>query len=329
MSIADNYVPVKELGNGSTTVFSGPWAVLNSSFIRVFLEDVTTGAQVLQALDSDYTLTFDDSGFEVDFSISSPPLSTKFVVISRVIAKTQTVPYKTSKGFQGAITEGSFDKVTAMIQDIDEGTSRAILLPIGSTSSTELPSPVALNIFGWNSDATAIVNYTLTDFPTDAEIVTTGLAEGDLLTWDATAGNWVNITGPTTFGYTLIQNATAADARADLDVPSTSEVRTPAVQSVVSSATVTPTSDNDLVNVTAQAEALDIANPTGTLVEGQALIIRIKDDGTSRAITYGTEYRALGVTLPTATIISKTLYLAMIWNDTDTKFDVTGVAQEA
>lgn len=100
-------------------------------------------------------------------------------------------------------------------------------------------------------------------------------------------------------------------------------------QTVASSATVTPTSANDLVIVTAQAEALAIANPSGTMTQGQALIMRIKDNGTARAISFGTNYRALGTTLPTTTVLSKTLYLAMVWNDTDTKFDVTGVAQEA
>lgn len=103
----------------------------------------------------------------------------------------------------------------------------------------------------------------------------------------------------------------------------------PRVQTVTSAATVTPTNLNDLVNITAQAEVLLIANPTGPMVEGQALIIRIKDDGTARAITYDTMYRAIGVTLPTTTVPGKTLYLAMIWNATDIKFDVTGVAQEA
>jgi hypothetical protein len=35
------------------------------------------------------------------------------------------------------------------------------------------------------------------------------------------------------------------------------------------------------------------------------------------------------VTLPTTTVISKTLYLGMIYNSTDTKWDVVAVAQEA
>lgn len=103
----------------------------------------------------------------------------------------------------------------------------------------------------------------------------------------------------------------------------------PNVQSVTSAATVTPTFSNDLVKITAQAAALALANPTGTAVPGWGLAIRIKDNGTARAISYGTQYRAIGVTLPTTTVISKTLYLACIWNADDTKFDVVAVAQEA
>jgi hypothetical protein len=101
------------------------------------------------------------------------------------------------------------------------------------------------------------------------------------------------------------------------------------VQSVTSAATVTPTSTNDLVKITAQAVGLTIANQTGTMTEGQALMIRIKDNGTAQTIAFGTNYRAIGVTLPTTTTISKTIYLGCIWNDTDTKFDILGVNIQA
>lgn len=103
----------------------------------------------------------------------------------------------------------------------------------------------------------------------------------------------------------------------------------PAVQSVTSSATVTATSSNDLVKITAQAAGLTLANPTGTFAEGQALIYRIKDNGTARSITFDTKFRALGVTLPTTTTISKTTYVGCIYNSTDDKFDVVASLTEA
>ena len=106
-------------------------------------------------------------------------------------------------------------------------------------------------------------------------------------------------------------------------------IRDPHVQSVTSSATVTATSTNDLVKITAQAAGLTLANPTGTFAEGQALIYRIKDNGTARSITFGAKFRALGVTLPTTTTISKTTYVGCIYNSTDDKFDVIASLTEA
>ena len=105
---------------------------------------------------------------------------------------------------------------------------------------------------------------------------------------------------------------------------------TPRVKSVTSSATVTPSADNDdAVKITAQAAALTLANPTGTPTAMQCIIIRIKDNGTARAISYDTLYRAVGITLPTTTVINKTTYLGLIYNSDDTKWDVIGVSTEA
>jgi hypothetical protein len=106
----------------------------------------------------------------------------------------------------------------------------------------------------------------------------------------------------------------------------------PSVQSVTSSATVTPTANDDLVVITAQAAALTLAAPTGTLVQGQALMIRIKDNATAQTITWTSGaggYRAIGVTLPTTTVISKTTYVGFIYNSTDSRWDAIGVTTEA
>jgi hypothetical protein len=103
----------------------------------------------------------------------------------------------------------------------------------------------------------------------------------------------------------------------------------PRVQTVASSATVTPTATNDLVTITAQATGLTLANPTGAFAEGQALMIRIKDNATAQTIAFGTSYRSVGITLPTTTVISKTIYLGIIYNSTDGKWDVLGLNQQA
>jgi hypothetical protein len=103
----------------------------------------------------------------------------------------------------------------------------------------------------------------------------------------------------------------------------------PRVTSVTSSATPTPNADTDDAYIlTALATGAAFAAPTGTPVQGQALIIRIKDDGTARALSWNAAYRAVGALLPTTTTMSKVLYIAAIYNATDSKWDVVGVALE-
>ena len=104
----------------------------------------------------------------------------------------------------------------------------------------------------------------------------------------------------------------------------------PISSTTASTATLTIDTDtNDFATITAQSEGLTIGAPTGSPVEGQKLIIRIKDDGSARAITFNAIFRALGVTLPTTTAASKTTYLGLVYNSTDTKWDVVATKTEA
>jgi hypothetical protein len=132
---------------------------------------------------------------------------------------------------------------------------------------------------------------------------------------------------PTFTGTPLAPTATLGNN--STQIATTAFVNTPNVQSVASAATVTAAAGNDMVVITAQAAALTLANPTGTWLQGQGLVYRIKDNGTARTIAYGTNLRALGVTRPTTTVISKTLYIGVIYNATDTKWDIVSVSQEA
>jgi len=101
------------------------------------------------------------------------------------------------------------------------------------------------------------------------------------------------------------------------------------VISMLSTANLTATSNSNFISIDALAEDLTISSPTGVWAEGQELIIRIKDDGTPRTVAFDTKYRAVGVTLPTTTVASKTLYLGIIYNAVDDKFDIVGYKLEA
>ncbi len=85
----------------------------------------------------------------------------------------------------------------------------------------------------------------------------------------------------------------------------------------------------DMAIITALAEPMVIDNPTGTPLDGQELVVRIKDNATARALTYGSTFRAMGVALPNTTVISKTMYLHFMYNVADTKWDLYKVSQQA
>lgn len=52
---------------------------------------------------------------------------------------------------------------------------------------------------------------------------------------------------------------------------------------------------------------------------GQQLIIRIKDDGTARALTFSEHFRG---SLPTTTVENQSMYLGFKWNEEDGVFDM-------
>jgi hypothetical protein len=106
----------------------------------------------------------------------------------------------------------------------------------------------------------------------------------------------------------------------------------PRVTNITSSSTITPPSDTvDQYSVTALAVPATIAIPSGTAVAGQKLTLRLKDDGTARALTWTTSaggYRVIGSTLPTTTVVSKVVYIGCIYNATESFWDVVSVAQQ-
>jgi hypothetical protein len=81
----------------------------------------------------------------------------------------------------------------------------------------------------------------------------------------------------------------------------------------------------DMYTITALNEAITVNEPTGTETEGQTLLIRIKDNGTARGITWNAAFRAgTDIPLPTTTVLSKTMYCSFVWNSTDSKWDFVG-----
>lgn len=95
------------------------------------------------------------------------------------------------------------------------------------------------------------------------------------------------------------------------------------IDTAASAATYTPYIDSHDMIVVASLQVNTTFNaPNGTPTQGQPLLIRIKDNGTARALSWNAIYRAGDIALPTTTIVSKTMYVGFIYNSTDTKWDL-------
>lgn len=151
------------------------------------------------------------------------------------------------------------------------------------------------------------------------------------------SGNLANCTFPTLNQDTTGNAASAtklATARAinGVDFDGTAAITIiPRITTITSHATPTINTDNcDAVTITAQAADITsmTTNLSGTPVNFQKLIIRIKDDGTARAISWGAKFEAKGVSLPTTTVLSKVLTVGFIYDTVTAKWGCVAAVQE-
>lgn len=104
----------------------------------------------------------------------------------------------------------------------------------------------------------------------------------------------------------------------------------PYIQSSTSFTTVTPNvASYEMLSISALASNITINNPLTGNIDGQKFIIRIKDNGTSRTITWGTIYVAGGATLPTATTAGKWHHIGFIYNSDIAKWMCVGAVVQA
>jgi hypothetical protein len=201
-----------------------------------------------------------------------------------------------------------------------------ILLSDTSDSNTVKKSDLDAILALYDSKTSTLTNKTFDANGTGNSLSNVDVADlangtdGELITWAADA------TPTTVAAGTASQVLTSNGAGAAPTFQDKAEQ-----SSDTSSSTPTPTggSKENEYCLTALEENATFAAPSGTPANGNSLLIRILDDGTSRDLSWNAIYRVVGTTLPTETTISKTLYVGAIYNSADSKWDVVSVVEEA
>jgi hypothetical protein len=320
-----NYTTLLGLAKPVTGTETGDWGNVVNNEITSLLEDSVANASTISVTAANVTLsTTSGSSNEARMStliITGTPGTTRNVVApsqakiyqvinqsnsSVVIKGAATTGVTIVSGATACVVWNGSDFVIAsvaaigMLQGLGTGVATAAAAASNTTGGlVTQPGTLAANalLLGGGSG-------------TGVSSTTTGTGVVTAL------GNNANATG----GFATI-NGTATLTNKRID---------PRTSTSAATATLTPDiSAFDQYNLTAQDQALTVAAPTGTPVDGNKLILRILDNGTARAITWNATYTAIGTILPTTTVINKMLYVGCIYNSTNTRWDVVAVTTQA
>jgi len=266
---------------------------------------------------------FDAAGSAAAAQAASQPLDADLTAIAGLASAAD-------KGIQftGAGTAATYDLTAAARTILDDATVDAMIDTLGGAAATgtgglvRATSPTLVTPVLGVAAATSVNKVALTAPATGSTLT---IAEGKTLT--ASASITLAGTDATTITF---QGSDTYTGRATTDTLTNKRI-TKRVGTVASDATPTINTDNvDLFTITALAAAITsfTTNLSGTPTIGQSLIIRILDNGTARAITWGASFASRGATLPTTTVLSKYLYVGFLWNGVASTWDCVSVGQE-
>lgn len=164
MTIASETSRLAFSGNDVTVIFAVSFAYRANADLIVTLRS-SAGVETAQAETTNYTLVgVADAGTGGQSSgtltMLVAPATGQTLVISRKPTITQGLDAQASGALTAANLEGALDRLTMVVQSMQEQLSRAPILKKTTTTVTPvLPDPVSNNLVGWNAGATDLVNY--------------------------------------------------------------------------------------------------------------------------------------------------------------------------
>ena len=155
---------------------------------------------------------------------------------------------------------------------------------------------------------------------------TLGVAGGGLGVTTVPANGSIPIGNGTT--YTNAQITAGVGLRVTVAAGSITLANTQVPGTITTATTITVSITTSQYNITALATGTTFLAPAAG-ADGQKLTIRIKDNGTAQTLAWTVTsggFRAIGVTLPTTTVVGVPRYVACVYNAQDLFWDVLAVA---
>jgi len=164
MTVSSTTTKRSASGDGSNDTFSYNFKIFDDDDITVIIRTDSTGAETTKTKTTHYTVTGvgSASGGNVVFTTGNIPAATETVVLLRTTARTQLTDYVANDPFPAATHEDALDKLTFIVQELEETVGRSL-----KVSQTNV---IATSEF--TADATARANKILS-FDADGDLTVT------------------------------------------------------------------------------------------------------------------------------------------------------------
>lgn len=171
MTVTSETISKSYAGDDATTSFAtSPVKFYDDADLKVYVIDDESGDATLLTLDSNYTVSGGDgSTGTVNLagggSAHGALLDDTTLIIYRDVARTQPSDYQNNEVNDADVLEESLDRLTMMVQTLNDRVGRSLRLPDTDTSGTDmaLPTPVADALIAFNSDADGLTTVLISE----------------------------------------------------------------------------------------------------------------------------------------------------------------------
>lgn len=193
MTISTTTSRIIYAGDGVTVSFAVPFSFFGADEIDVIERNLGSGSEALKVLTTDYTVAGGGGGAGTVTALSPPPAGESWTIARRT-RRTQMVDYTPNDPFPAETHERALDRLTALVQELDDKLERsAALSPTSSVTGLTLPDPEADKLLGWKGDLSGLENKSIPPGATvHAGITTTrgGVASVESVTPRGLAALW-------------------------------------------------------------------------------------------------------------------------------------------
>jgi len=320
------------VGTNSTGDYDYTFRILTQNDLRVTVRNPDTDVESTLTLTTDYTVdgVGDVTGGQITLVDANQAwlgtgnfLNTDWpITIRGVESLVQDTDIRNQGDYYPDGIEDAFDYQMRISQHQQDEIDRSAKLPETidpADVDMTLPVPEAGSVIAWNSTADGLEN----QVPNSSTYLTKATqgqaqagAENSAYMTPLRVAEAIAALTPAD-AVTLTNTVTLTNKRITKRVITTTDDAT----SVIDVATT------DVYQLSAVANATEFSF-TGTPTDGQQFIIRYKDAGVSKALTW-TGITAIGVTLPTATTVSKWGIVGIIYNSAASQYQAVAVTTEA